>query len=117
MDTPSTPATVFLSYSHEDEKPARQIIHLLESAGFSVWWDGLLGGGERFSPAIETALESAKVVVVLWSKTSIVSSWVHDEAARGRDRHCLVPLSVDGSEPPLGFRRIPRDRRIAFQGQ
>jgi TolB-like protein/Tfp pilus assembly protein PilF len=31
---------------------------------------------------------------------------VRDEAAQGRDRHRLVPLSLDGTAPPLGFRQI-----------
>jgi len=98
--------TVFLSYSREDRKRALPVIKRLEQAGFNVWWDGLLEGGERFSRTTEAALEGAKAVVVLWTKTSIVSHWVHDEATRGRDRKCLVPVSLDGSEPPLGFRQF-----------
>lgn len=105
-DEPSPPTAVFLSYAHEDETHARGIVEVLEQAGFTVWWDGLLGGGERFSSVIEAALERARAVVVLWSKTSLSSHWVHDEAARGRDRRCLVPLSIDGVEPPLGFRQF-----------
>ncbi len=31
------------------------------------------------------------------------SHWVHDEATRGRDRNCLVPVSLDVTAPPLGF--------------
>ncbi|HEY5723739.1 MAG TPA: TIR domain-containing protein [Allosphingosinicella sp.] len=99
-------ATVFVSYSREDRKRALPIIKRLEQAGFKVWWDGLLGGGERFSRTTEAALEGAKAVVVLWSKASVGSHWVHDEATRGRDRRCLVPVSLDGSEPPLGFRQF-----------
>ena len=98
--------TVFLSYSRDDQKRALPVIDLLETAGFSVWWDGLLEGGERFSRTTEDALERAKAIVVLWSATSNHSHWVHDEATRGRDRKCLVPLSIDGSEPPLGFRQF-----------
>jgi TolB-like protein/tetratricopeptide (TPR) repeat protein len=98
--------TVFLSYSREDQKRARPIIAMLADAGFQVWWDGLLEGGERFSHRTEAALEGAKAVVVLWSKTSTASHWVHDEATRGRDRGVLVPLSIDGSEAPLGFRQF-----------
>jgi TolB-like protein/lipoprotein NlpI len=98
--------TVFLSYSREDQRRARPIIAMLEDAGFNVWWDGLLEGGERFSHRTEAALEGAKAVVVLWSKTSTASHWVHDEATRGRDRGVLVPLSIDGSEAPLGFRQF-----------
>lgn len=98
--------TVFVSYSRGDQKRARPIIDLLQVAGFLVWWDGLLEGGERFSRSTEDALERAKAIVVLWSATSIDSHWVHDEATRGRDRKCLVPLSIDGSEAPLGFRQF-----------
>jgi hypothetical protein len=98
--------TIFLSYSRADQKAALPVIAALEAAGFSVWWDGLLEGGERFAKTTEAALENARAVVVLWSKTSIASHWVHDEATRGRDRRCLVPVSIDGSEPPLGFRQF-----------
>ncbi|MEM8919298.1 MAG: TIR domain-containing protein [Pseudomonadota bacterium] len=95
--------TVFLSYSRTDIKKARAVIAMLEQAGYSVWWDGLLEGGERFANTTEAALERARAVVVLWSETSVNSHWVHDESTRGRDSGRLVPLSLDGSEPPLGF--------------
>ena len=98
--------SVFLSYSRDDQKRALPIIRLLESHGYSVWWDGMLEGGERFARTTDAALERAKAVVVLWSKTSIGSHWVHDEATQGRDRRCLVPISIDGSQPPLGFRQF-----------
>ena len=101
-ETPE-PTSVFFSYSREDQTKALPIIRLIEAAGFSIWWDGLLEGGERFSRATEEALNRAKVVVVLWSKASVHSHWVSDEATRGRDRRILVPLSLDGTEPPLGF--------------
>jgi len=29
-----------------------------------------------------------------------------DEASVGRDEQRLVPISIDGSEPPLGFRQF-----------
>lgn len=100
------PSTVFLSYSRGDQKRAQPVIAALEQAGFKVWWDGLLEGGDTFLLTTEAALERADAVVVLWSKTSVDSNWVRDEASRGRDRGCLVPLSIDGSEPPLGFRQF-----------
>lgn len=97
------PYTVFLSYSRADRKPALAVVRVLEQAGYRVWWDGLLEGGERFSHTTEAALDHARAVVVLWSKTSVSSHWVHDEATRGRDSGRLVPLSLDGRLPPLGF--------------
>ncbi len=98
--------TVFFSYSREDQKQARPIINVLQQAGYGVWWDGLLAGGERFSETTAAALASARAIIVLWSQSSIQSHWVHDEATEGRDRHCLVPLSLDGTTPPLGFRQF-----------
>lgn len=97
---------VFVSYARPDAKAARAVIACLEQAGFKVWWDGLIPGGERFSAQISQALERAAVVVVLWSADSLQSNWVQDEAAWGRDHRCLVPISLDGSEPPLGFRQF-----------
>jgi TolB-like protein len=97
---------VFVSYARADEKSARAIIDIFEGAGFRVWWDGLIPGGERFGTQISAALEGARAVVVLWSANSNDSHWVQDEAGWARDRHCLVPISLDGSEPPLGFRQF-----------
>jgi TolB-like protein/Flp pilus assembly protein TadD len=107
--TPAPPppaATVFLSHSRADRKVAQDILLILEDAGYRVWWDGLLGGGERFSQVIGAALESARAVVVLWSRTSIESRWVQDEASHGAREGRLVPLSVEGARPPLGFRQF-----------
>jgi len=97
---------VFMSYTRAEIESAKRIIDLLEKAGFKVWWDGLLEGGDAYLPTTEAALEGADCVVVLWSKTAVDSNWVRDEAQRGRERGCLVPLSLDGTMAPLGFRQI-----------
>ena len=101
----SKAVTLFLSYARADEASARRISAALQHAGYTVWWDALIEGGAAFGQSIAKALESADVVLVLWSKTSIESDWVKDEAAQGRERHRLVPLSLDGTIPPLGFRQ------------
>jgi TolB-like protein/Flp pilus assembly protein TadD len=103
---PTGESTVFVSYSRADQKHVFPVVKMLEDAGYSVWWDGMLGAGEHFASTTEQALTRAKAVVVLWSKQSIASHWVHDEATQGRDRRCLVPISIDGSEAPLGFRQF-----------
>ena len=100
------PPAVFLSYSRKDLERARPVIALLEGAGFDVWWDGRLEGGENYLATTENRLETADCVAVLWSQTSVASHWVRDEAQRGRERGCLVPLSLDGTMAPLGFRQF-----------
>ncbi|MGH8061211.1 MAG: TIR domain-containing protein [Pseudoxanthomonas sp.] len=97
--------TVFLSYSRADQAQARVLAQELEEAGLQVWWDTLIEGGAAFAKTIDAALAASDAVIVLWSANSIASDWVLDEAARGRDLKKLVPLSIDGTEPPLGFRQ------------
>jgi TolB-like protein/tetratricopeptide (TPR) repeat protein len=97
--------TLFLSYSRQDESSARRLAAALERAGYTVWWDALIEGGTAYSQSIADALETAEAVIVLWSRHSIGSDWVKDEAAQGRERHRLIPLSIDGTQPPLGFRQ------------
>ncbi|MEP2989689.1 MAG: TIR domain-containing protein [Parasphingorhabdus sp.] len=92
-----------MSYSHADRSDALPVIKALEDAGFNVWWDGLIKGGVHAAQETADVLERARAVLVLWSKNSAKSHWVQDEATRGRDRGCLVPVSIDGHEPPLGF--------------
>ena len=99
-------ASVFLSYDRDDADKARLIALALERAGHSVWWDTHISGGSQFAKEIEQALDQADVVLVLWTRFSIESPWVRDEAGAGRDRGRLVPLSLEGTLPPLGFRQF-----------
>lgn len=102
----ATKTSVFVSYAREDRQRAEQLIGWLEAAGCSVWWDALIDGGQDFAASIEEALERVDAVVVIWSAASVVSHWVRDEAERGRDRGRLVPVTFDGSVPPMGFRQV-----------
>jgi len=97
--------TVFLSYARVDRPLAEQLVVALEQAGVTVWWDTLIEGGAEFAKSIEAALARSDAVVVAWSALSVGSDWVLDEASRGREMHKLVPVSLDGTEPPMGFRR------------
>ncbi len=96
---------VFLSYARPDKAVAGKLARALETAGAAVWWDDHIDGGQTFAREIETALHDADAVIVCWSKTSAQSDWVRDEAMRGVEKGCLVPLSLDGTSPPLGFRQ------------
>lgn len=107
---------VFVSYSRADEEGARRVIDFLEAEGFSVWWDGMLEAGTVFTRTTEQALEHAKAVVVLWTACSVDSHWVRDEAQSGRERGRLVPVSLDGSLPPLGFRQFQSVDLSAWRG-
>jgi len=66
-------ADVFLSYSKADRALAQSVVRELESLGFSVWWDDRLTPNESWDRLIEDEIEDAKVVLVLWTATSVRS--------------------------------------------
>jgi len=97
---------IFLSYARDDASAARQLADEIALSGHDVWWDNNLRGGSRFAKEIDRALKDAEAIVVLWSETSVDSAWVQDEAAEGRDTERLVPVSMNSTKPPLGFRQF-----------
>lgn len=108
---------VFISYAGEDRGRAARLADALGKLGWSVWWDRRIIAGQTFDQAIERELESAKCVVVLWSKHSIGSEWVKNEAAAAAERNVLVPAAIDGSKLPLEFRRRQAADLIDWNGQ
>jgi pimeloyl-ACP methyl ester carboxylesterase len=97
---------LFISYSREDAAAAGQLASALRNAGYEVWWDRRLTGGSEYSREIEDALERSAKVLVLWSAHAAHSPWVRDEASAARDAGKLVPIAIDGTAPPLGFRQF-----------
>lgn len=96
-------ADIFLSYASEDRERVRGLVGLLESHGWSVWWDRALKPGETWPDVIERELSRAGCVVVVWSNDAIGSHWVRLEAHAARQRQILVPVAIDSVLPPDEF--------------
>ncbi len=96
-------ADIFLSYAREDLPRARQIAHALESIGWDVWWDRELRPGVDFREEIERQLNEVSCVLVLWSKASVASPFVRDEADHSVKRGVLVQALIEDVRPPFGF--------------
>jgi hypothetical protein len=107
---------VFISYASEDRERAHQLASALAALGWSVWWDRKIITGQPFDEAIEHELETAKSVVVLWSKQSIASEWVKNEAAVAAERGVLVPALIENVKLPLEFRRKQTADLIGWAG-
>lgn len=99
-------ADIFLSHTESDREQARRVAALLESVGWTVWWDRRIPAGETWRSVLEKALENMRCMVVLWSARSIESEWVYEEASEGRRLGKLVPVLIEDVRPPAGFREI-----------
>jgi hypothetical protein len=94
---------VFISYAREDRESVALLAKQLEAQGFAVWWDWQLVGGSNYRHAIHEELTKADKVIVVWSRHSTSSDFVIDEASTAKAAGKLVPISIDGAAPPLGF--------------
>ena len=91
---------IFLSYTEQDREQARRIAAVLESVGWTVWWDRRIPAGETWRSVLEEALQNMRCMIVLWSSRSIESEWVSEEATEGRRLEKLVPVMI---EPVLSY--------------
>ena len=94
---------IFLSYSRVDQVTARRFADAFAASGVEVWWDTALRSGQAYDEITETALKTAKAVVVLWSKTSVASRWVRAEATQADRNGTLVPVMIEACERPIMF--------------
>jgi hypothetical protein len=99
-------ADIFLSYAQDDADTAGRLATLLGELGWSVFWAGSIPAGLRWDETVESELGVCKCVVVLWSAASVKSQWVRTEANVGLNTKTLVPVSLDGTKPPLAFQLV-----------
>jgi len=108
-------ADIFISYSREDRSRVAPIAKALEKQGWSVFWDRTIPAGKTWRQVIGDALETARSVIVVWSKTSVDSRWVQEEADRGLERNILIPVLIDNVKPPLGFGTVQAADLISWE--
>ncbi|MGO9486116.1 MAG: toll/interleukin-1 receptor domain-containing protein [Rhodomicrobium sp.] len=98
---------IFISYASLDRRLAEAQAADLEARGYTVWWDTRLIGGQKYRKVILKYLRASKAVIVIWTKTSVESDWVYDEATRAWRATKLIPtrvedLDIDEIDPPFG---------------
>jgi len=101
-------ADIFVSYKAEDRPRVQPLVDALEAEGFLVWWDAHIGGGTNWRRDIEEHLDTAKCVLVAWTKRSVgpEGEFVRDEAGQARRRGTYLPVRFDAVDLPLGFREV-----------
>jgi TIR domain len=99
-------ADIFISYAREDQGRIGELVSALEQQGWSIFWDRRIPSGQTWRSYIGNSLDNARCVIVAWSRHSVNSTWVTEEADDGKRRGVLVPVLLDPVEQPRGFREI-----------
>ena len=110
-------ADIFISYSGEDKTNVKVIAELLEQQGWSVWWDRQIPIGQQFDTVIEEELAKAYCVIVIWTKRSVASEWVKNEANEASQLGKLVPVLLENVPLPLAFKRTETALLLNWDGE
>ena len=106
MAAAEPPLDVFVSYAREDRDAAQRLADALAEHRLRVWWDRELVAGSEFATVIETQLNSAAVVLGLWSTESVRSAFVRDECGHALRAGKLLPVRIEEVGLPLGFGQL-----------
>jgi TIR domain len=104
-------AHVFISYSHNDQLRAQRIYNALARARIPAFIDlvGLLPG-QSLTATIGKAIESAKAVIPIISKSSVDSDWVRSELIACKKLGIsIIPFRSDDVSLPIQLRLILED--------
>ncbi len=99
-------ADVFVSYARSDKARVAPLVAAIEAKGWSVWWDPEISPGQEFDDQIDSELEAAGAVLVVWTPASVASRWVRGEARDAAERNILVPVRFEQARLPVDVRAI-----------
>lgn len=100
---PDGPVRVFVSCAPAEDPLAAQLSAALEARGWEVWRHLERSLSAAYRVATQQLLERSQVIVVLWSRDSVASAWVMDEADVGLRSGTTVAVELAGVRAPLGF--------------
>ncbi|MFP4323626.1 MAG: TIR domain-containing protein, partial [Anaerolineales bacterium] len=122
MATPDK-SKVFISYSRRDTRLVEALARDLKAAGVTVWMDQAgISVGERWSAAIQQALEESYAMVLVVSPDSMASANVEDEFTYFLDaKKPIVPIMVREAKMHYQLNRLQRidftraDHTLAYE--
>ncbi|PZN77080.1 MAG: hypothetical protein DM484_15395, partial [Candidatus Methylumidiphilus alinenensis] len=113
VDSANHPHRVFISYSHKDEAWKERLhtqLNVLEQQNqLSIWEDRQIAAGDDWYPAIEKAINSANVAILLISAEFLSSKFITGEevprllARRKKEGLLVIPVILS----PCAWQAIP----------
>jgi TIR domain-containing protein len=110
-------ADIFISYTSSDRPRAERLKCWFEEAGWTTWIDREIELGEGWEERIQSELESARVVIVLWGAEARRSEWVQREAAFAQQRGRLLQVHATGLPLLPPFDAIQAVRMQSWSGE
>jgi photosystem II stability/assembly factor-like uncharacterized protein len=107
--------TAFFSYSRDDSEFALRLAEDLKAAGANVWMDQIdLVGGQRWTEAVQAALENCPRVLAILSPSAVGSANVMDEVTFALDeKKTVIPVLHRDCKIPYRLRSL---HHIDFRG-
>ena len=109
-------ADIFLAYSRANSKKAAAFKAAFEAEGLTVFDDQSIPTGADWRRHIEDQLAACALLVVLWSKSSVKSNYVKEEADVAKAAGKLFPVMITRCEIPYGFRSYQTKSLTAWRG-
>ena len=99
-------AAVFITHSSRDYKQSRVVVDILEKNGIGCWISERdIGAGDNYGDAIVDAIETAKVMVLVFSANANNSDEIKKEIALASQRKLtVVPIRIEDATPSKAFR-------------
>jgi hypothetical protein len=91
---------VCIIHYESDKNIAENLEYALNKYGISVWREDQIELGSRTSEEINKAIDSARIVIVLWSTNSVKSALLKEQAERAKKRTALIPVLIDNVKLP-----------------
>ena len=88
-------ADIFISYAKKDRSRVEPLAKALEDRGWTVFWDRTIPVRKSWRRVIQSELETAKCVVIIWTENSIKSRWVLAEVNEGYEKDILTQVLFD----------------------
>lgn len=110
-------ADIFVSY-HSSDRPRAEVLRTwFEECGWSTWIDREIDVGEPWKHRIDKELNTARVVVVLWSAQARRSEWVQHEANTAAGDGRLLQIHATGLPLLPPFDTLQAVRMQSWSGE
>lgn len=107
---------IYVSYANEDREKIQPLIDTLEKTTWSIFSDRAFPPGKKWLDKSESEIQKARCVIVFWTKVSVESHRVLEEADVGKQKKILIPILLDPVELPFNFQDLQSINLMNWSG-